>query len=190
MKFKLLMVIVIFMVISYTAFSQTNERNRGLYIDAGIGMVINDLTEINDDNVLDNIAMSIDANIGWAILQNIYIVGTLPGFSVKLYKYSDYMQINTCLFGLGVRFYPLPSMKYLQFGTDLRFGKIVLYTNNSDVKIFNTDPFGVIFSAAYDFDLSMTGMAFLIGGEVLLDYFIETKTTITGFSIFAKFVFK
>jgi len=98
--------------------------------------------------------------------------------------------MDTCLFGLGVRFYPLPSMKYLQLGTDLRFGKIALYPYNSEVKLFSTDPFGIKFSVAYDFDSSMTGMALLLGGEVLLDYFIESNTAITGFSIFAKFVFK
>ena len=190
MKHKWLMFIVIFIVVGFTASSQTNEKNHGLYIDAGLGIVIDNLTELNGDNVLDSIAMSIDANIGWAILQNFYIVGTLPGFSDKLHKHSDFIQIDTCLFGLGVRFYPLPSMKYLQLGTDLKFGRIVLYTNNSEVKRFNTDPFGIKFSTAYDFNSSMTGMALLLGSEVLLDYFIESKTTITGLSIFAKLVYK
>jgi hypothetical protein len=190
MKRKSFMLIVIFMVISSTAFSQANEKKRGLYIDVGIGMVINDLGRMSNDNVMDRIAMSIEANIGWAILQNFYIVGSLPGISDKLYKSSDYIQMDTCLFGLGIRFYPLPSMKHLQFGSDIRFGRILLYSNNYEIKTFSTDPFGMKFSASYDFASTMTGPTLLLGGEILLDYFNENNETITGLSLFVKFLLK
>jgi hypothetical protein len=179
-----------------TAFSQSNERVRGIYIDAGIGFggisyndEIDNLLEWADDNGLDRMTISLDLSIGWAVLQKLYVVGSLTGFGDRIYKSSDYMQLNTYLFGPGVRFYPLSSGKHLQLGADLGFGRMVLDSNISSVgTIASEGGFGVKISAAYDFDSTMTGPALLLGGEFLMD-FIEGES-ITGFSIFAKFVYK
>jgi hypothetical protein len=196
MKHKVLMAAVIAAVVGSTAFSQAIERNRGFYIDGGFGFgwigysgERDDLREWADGNGFDRTTIALDLSIGWAVLQNLYAVGSVTGFGDRLYKSSDYIQSNSYLFGAGIRFYPLSSMKHLQLGADLGIGRTVLDSNISDVDPVVSDPgFAMKISAAYDFDSTMTGPALLLGGEFLLDL-IESET-IAGFSLFAKFVYK
>ena len=193
---KRLMALVILLYIGLPVFAHTSERARGFYIDVGLGFggisyndEIDDLLEWADDNGLDRITISLDLSIGWAVLQKLYVVGSVTGFGDRIYKSSDYMQLNTYLMGPGVRLYPLTSGKHLQIGADLGLGRMVLDSNISGVGTVTSEPgFGVKFSVGYDFDSTMTGAALLLGGELLLD-FIENET-VTGFSIFAKFVYK
>jgi hypothetical protein len=191
------MSVVILLCIGLSVFAQTGERERGFYIDVGLGFGgisykndINNELEQADDLGYDRMTISLDLSIGWAVLQKLYIVGSLTGFGDRIYKSADYMQYNTYLIGPGVRFYPLSSGKYLQLGADLGLGRMVLDSNIPGAAgTVTSDPgFGIKFSAAYDFDSTMTGPALLLGGELLLD-FIENET-VTGFSIFAKFVYK
>jgi hypothetical protein len=187
---------VIFVLIGSPVFSQTAERNRSFYIDLGLGFgwisYTDELDKIfkwADDNGLDRLTMSLDISVGLAALQNLYIVGAIMGFGDRLYKGSDYLQMNTYLFGPGIRFYPLPSMKHIQLGADFGLGRIVLDSNVSGTGAVSSSPgFGTKISAAYDFDSTTTGPALLLGGNLLLN-FIEGET-ITGFSIFAKFAYK
>jgi hypothetical protein len=197
MKRKLLMAVVFLGIISSPVFSQTSERYRGFYLDVGLGFggisygeEIDDLLEWVDDNGVDRMTMSLDFSIGGAVSQNLYVVGSFVGFGDRLSKSSDYMQMNAYIFGLGVRFYPLFSMKHLQLGADAGLGFMVFGSSVAGVDtVVESDPgFGVKISVAYDFDSTMTGPALLLGGELLLD-FVESET-ITGFSIFAKFVIK
>jgi hypothetical protein len=197
MKCKLLMAVVFLGIISLPVFSQTNERYRGFYMDMGLGFggvgygeEIDNLLEWADDNGVDRMTISLDFSIGGAVSQNLYVVGSIAGFADGLQKSSNYMQLTTMLLGLGVRFYPLSSMKHLQLGADVGLGEIGFSSNVAGVEVeVTSDPgFGIKLSAAYDFDSTMTGLALLLGGEVLLD-FIEGET-IAGYSIFAKFVIK
>jgi hypothetical protein len=196
MNRKFLLALITFTGVCAMAFSQSNERNRGFYIDAGLGFggisynkEIDDMLKTADDYGVDRMTISLDLSIGWAVLQNVYVVGSITGFGDRLYKSSDYMQINTYLFGPGVRFYPLTSGKHLQLGADLGLGKMVVVSNISGIEANSSDSgFAMKFSVAYDFDSTMTGPALLLGGEALLE-FIEGEK-VAGFSIFAKFVFK
>jgi hypothetical protein len=196
MKHKVVIGCLIFLVMGSTVFSQENEKRRGGYLDVGIGFggisygeEVDDLIQLVDDNGLDRFTMSLDLSVGWAVLQNLYVVGSVSGFRDRLYKSSDYMQFNTYLYGVGIKFYPLPSKKHLQLGVDLGLGKMALQLSVPGINtIASENGFAAKVSIAYDFDSTMTGPALLLGGDLLMD-FIDSET-ITGFSVFAKFVLK
>jgi hypothetical protein len=194
---KRLTAVVIFLGVGITAFAQTAERGRGFYIDAGIGyggIIYSNESDIMVKNIQDDgfnrITLLVDVSIGWAVLQNLYLAGSFTGFADRFFKSSDYKQLNTGLYGLGVKFYPLSSKKHLQIGADLGLGStgLVTYINGSTDTIISDPGFGMKISAAYDFDSTMTGPALLLGGDILLA-FTEGETR-TCFSIFAKFVYK
>jgi hypothetical protein len=93
MNRKLLMGLAICTVFVSTAFSQTNERSRGFYLDAGIGFgavsyndELDTILEQLEANGLDRMTISLDLSIGWAVLQKLYVVGSLTGFGDRMYK--------------------------------------------------------------------------------------------------------
>jgi hypothetical protein len=198
MNRRFLPALVIFAVVSGTAFSQTTERTRSFYFDTGIGFggirypasELNDAFELLKDNGYDQMTFSLDVSIGGALLQNLYMVGTIAGIGDSYNKSSDYIQMTTVLVGVGIRFYPLPSKKYLQLGADAGFGQMSLDTNIKAVQSAMESDLGqaLKFSLAYDFDTTMTGFTLLLGSEVLLA-FIEGET-VTGYSVFLKLAFK
>jgi hypothetical protein len=193
---KLILFFAIFLVIGGTIFSQSQERNRRLYIDFGLGFgdisyngELDDALESAKDNGFDRVMVALDLSIGWAISQKWYIVGSITGLGDRLYYLSDYIQLNTYLIGPGIRLYPLPSGKYLQLGVDFGMGRMVSDSNVDQVDGLVSEPgIGVKVSAAYDFDSTLTGFTFLLGAEFLAD-FIEDET-ICSVSLFGKFAFK
>jgi hypothetical protein len=98
--------------------------------------------------------------------------------------------LNTGLYGLGIKWYPFFSGKYLQFGADIGLAStgLVTYINSSTNTIISDPGFGMKISAAYDFDSTMTGPTLLLGGDIL-SCFVEGENR-TCFSVFVKFVFK
>ena len=132
MKKKLIIFLLLLAVLCSSVFSQSYEGRRGFYLDTGIGFgrvsynseVDEMLTLLKDFGFVDRITLSVDLAMGWALLQNLYIVGSFTGFGDGFINsdFSDHFQINTYLYGIGVRYYPLPSMKHLQLGADVGFG--------------------------------------------------------------------
>jgi hypothetical protein len=196
MKRKFLIGLLIFLGITFVAFPQTNEEHRYFYVDAGIGFsiisyrsILNDIFKLIDGYGFERRAISLDLSIGWAVSQNLYIVSSLCGFGDRLYQSSDYLQLNTYLFGIGIRLYPLPSKKYFQFGIDMGLGKMVMQSSIYEMDdLVSESGISTKISVAYDFNSTMTGTSFLLGSEFLIGA-IEDEI-INGLSFFAKFCIK
>ena len=199
MKKKLIIFLLLLAVLCSSVFSQSSERRRGFYLDTGIGFgrvsynnEVDEMLKQTKELGYDRMTLSIDFALGWAVLQNFYVVGSIAGFGDAFMKpdFSDHVQLNTYIYGAGVRFYPLPSMKHLQLGADLGIGRMVLVRSVPGLMTFGGSEWGFAakLSVAFDFDRTMTGPALLLGGDVQVNR-VEGDT-IAGFSIFAKFVFK
>ncbi|GMO52806.1 MAG: hypothetical protein Pg6C_19090 [Treponemataceae bacterium] len=202
MNHKITAAALLFACIGALCFAQTQERKRGIYFDIGLGFSftrygseLDDVIKQVRDDGFDRMAVALDSSIGWAVTQKLYAVGSFCGLGDRLtYESSEktadyYVQINTYLFGLGIRWYPLPSGKYLQLGADAGFGRFIAVSNIPGMKTALSDwGFAQKLSIALDIDRTMTGPAILLGFEELLE-FVEDDTA-AGFSIFVKFVFK
>jgi hypothetical protein len=93
------------------------------------------------------------------------------------------------LYGVGVKYYPLPSALHLQLGADAGLVWMLFISTMSDFQI-SRSPFGFggKISVSWDFDSNLTGPVFLLGAQLLAG-FVENDLTM-GFSIFAKFAYK
>ena len=202
-KVVLLTIIAIIIISTPHAFAQTNERNRGFYIDAGAGfggVICSDVYEGVKP------VFYLDLCVGWAVLQNLYIIieGSSSGANsisgtINPSKAEEFGVFNHFI-GPGIRFYPLPSKKHLQLGTnfgycnstvDSQFTLRDIIGGGPDIRgpSFENDPkLGFKLSLAYDFDSTMTGWALLLGGETMFTFI--SASPVIGFTVFAKVVFK
>lgn len=186
----------LFSMLMLAAMATRADERRGIYVDVGLGAGkvgygsdTNDVLDAVEDNGFNRATAALDLSVGWALRQNLYLVGSISGFGDRLYHSSDYLQINTYLTGVGIRFYPLASMKHLQFGADVGVAKVLLQSSDDyyDDTVSNNGS-GFKLSVAYDFDSTLKGPALLVGVD-LLSASVEHEN-ITGVSLFAKFVFK
>ena len=176
-----------------TAYAE-NTKTRGIYFEIGLGVnkisyseEVDDAIELLDGLGADRTTIFLDMGLGYAIGQKTYIVGSISGIGDRLSYDQDYLQLNTYLFGIGIRYYPF--YKGLQLGADVGIGKMVM--SSSDETIDNTtsdNGFGSKLTIAYDFDSTLTGPATLIGGALLIDTI--NNNTITSGSIYLNFIIK
>jgi hypothetical protein len=175
-------------------------QERKFYFDIGIGSgFINYGKELNaaisdaEDAGLERMLVFVDMALGIAVTDNLFIVESSTGFgdtlSVNEEIFADYFRLSTYLFGLGVKFYPLPQATRLQIGADAGLAW-QLVTSTIDDYTIGRSPFGFggSLSVSYDFDSDLTGPAFLIGAKFMA-VSIENEP-VTGFALFAKFAFK
>jgi hypothetical protein len=174
-------------------------EKRGFYVDVGLGLggarygeELDDSLDALEDNDFDNITVSLDLAMGGAVRQNLYLVGTMAAFGDR-YAYSEdsdtYLQLNTYLFGAGVRYYPLPSQKRLLLGADLGLAKMVMQTSEDAFDDVTSDSgFGFRMLVAYDIDWTLRGPTLQVGAQLMSASIEDVK--FRGFSVFAKFAFK
>jgi hypothetical protein len=200
MKRSFLLGLVLFSVSSSLIFAQEREeRQRGFYIDTGLGFggisYFGSNAKTMADNFIEtaNMHITIDLSlltIGWALAQNMYLVGTIAGtgdgyFDVQMTQMNQ-SQINVTMYGIGTRYYPLPSKKHLQLGLDLGVNQMGILDNS---KSYNSDiGFSGRISAAYDFDTTMTGFTGIFGGTLMMNI-IESDTSLS-YAVFLKLAFK
>jgi hypothetical protein len=179
-----------------TGFVQAAENGRGIYFDIGIGLGFVDYSSEYDDAFalmenagFDRTVVSVDVCIGKAVTDKTYVVGSCSAFGDWLERDSDYFQLYTLLYGIGVKHYPLPSGTRFQIGGDVGFSRTVFMSNMPDMpSLASPLGFGFKLSAAYDFDATLTGPACLIGIESFMAV-IQDETT-GGFALFVKFMLK
>lgn len=181
-----------------TAAAHADEK-RGFYVDVGLGLGgasygddVDDLLDTLDDNGFDHITLSLDLAMGGAVRQNLYLVGSVSGFADRHYDSDDsdeYLQLNTYLFGAGVRYYPLRSQQHLLLGADLGLARMTLQTSEDGFDDVTSDNgFGFRLLAAYDIDWTLRGPTLQVGAQ-FMSASIE-DLDFKGFSLFAKFAFK
>jgi len=194
---KKIIIALFFVFISSMLFAQTTERKRGFYFDIGMGLFgrisyddeLDDALELLEKLGAERLTISLGLAAGGAITQNIYIVGSISAFGDRFDINSNYMQLNTYLLGAGIRYYPLPSMKWLQIGADYGISWLVLTTDVIGEQVAVSDfGTGLRLSVSCDFNGRMTGPSFLLGGELLIST-IESDL-VAGISLFGKLVFK
>jgi hypothetical protein len=66
-----------------TAFSQTAEKRRFFYLDAGVGLggvtyyaELDNVLKPVKDRGFDHVTLSLDASVGVAVSKNLYVVGS------------------------------------------------------------------------------------------------------------------
>ncbi|MDR0722687.1 MAG: hypothetical protein LBF75_07875 [Treponema sp.] len=197
MKRCCLIGLILFLLsLSLVVAQERGERKRGFYIDVGLGFggisyFGGDTKTIADTfNETADMRLTMDMSlltIGWALTQNGYLVGTIAGVGdAYIDSEMNQSQLSIGMFGIGTRYYPLPSKKHLQLGLDVGISEIdVLH----DEKTVSSDlGFSSRLSAAYDFDSTMTGLTVLLGGTVMLNI-IERDTSLS-YALFLKLAFK
>jgi hypothetical protein len=179
------------------------ERARGLYIDVGFGF--GGIRYLGGDikTIVDGFNKSADTQftldltmltIGGALRDTVYLVGTIAGVGDAYFDSEDnHNQITTAMYGLGIRYYPLPSKKHLQLGLGLGASGIqTTYDRKSDAPDTSEDTSDIGFSErvsiGWDFDSTMTGLTAMIGGNVMLNI-IEGETSVS-YALFLKILFK
>ncbi|MCL2557259.1 MAG: hypothetical protein FWE09_02145 [Treponema sp.] len=196
-KTAVLALTIAFLVGTSALFAQESEKPRGFYFDAGLGLSgmayfgdVGGMVTALDQAGFESFTVSLGATFGYAITQDIYAVGSLALFLKGMDRGSENIDLTTTLLGVGLRYYPLPSMRVLQLGGDLGLARIVITTNLPDVPPLSGSDFGfgLMLSAAIDFAASMTGPSFLLGSDFMLA-FVQSETVV-GFSIFAKFALR
>jgi hypothetical protein len=134
--------------------------------------------------------MTIDLSmltIGWALTQNVYLVGNIAGVGDGYFdSQMNQSQISIAMYGIGTRYYPLPSKKHLQLGLDLGASRMGILSNN---RTYNSEfGFSARTSVGWDFDSTMTGFAAILGGGLMLNV-IEGDTSLS-YALFFKILFK
>ena len=169
-------------------------EKRGIYLDFGLGAAavsygndVDDSLDLLEDNGFDRTTLSLDLSVGWAVRPNLFLVGSISGFADRLDDGDDDLQLNTYLTGVGVRYYPLSSMKHLQLGADVGIANMVLQSSEVDDETSDAGA-GLKLSVAWDFDSTLKGPALLLGLQFMTAS-IEHET-VTGGSLFARFLLK
>jgi hypothetical protein len=202
MKRLFLVGLVLFLGSFSLAFSQERqERRRGLYVDVGLGFGGASYFDGDTKAITDYFSKTTDTHvtadfqfltIGWALMQDLYLVGTISGIG-DVYVDTQNNQnsiVVIAMYGLGARYYPLPSKKYLQLGLDLGVSGVgIAYSEDQQYLPDDSDAgFSGRLSAAYDFDTTMTGFTALLGGALTMSI-IENDTSLS-YTLFFKLAFK
>jgi hypothetical protein len=197
MKRSFLLGFLLFLVSASLVFAQEREeRKRGFYIDIGLGFGGisyfggNTKTIADGFNETANIHMTLDLSIltiGWALTQNVYLVGTMAGVGDGYFdSQMKQSQLTVAMYGIGARYYPLPSKKHLQIGLDFGASRVGILDNTE--LSYSDFGFTTRLSAAYDFDSTMTGFTGMPGGALMMNI-IENDVSLS-YTIFFKLAFK
>lgn len=104
--------------------------------------------------------MSLGLELGFAITQDLYLMGGIEGMGDRLDDSYDYEQLNTYLYFLGIKGYPFHTGLILEgrIGTS----RAVVQSSNSFSETSSTG-MGYGATVGYDFDRNSTGLSFETG---------------------------
>ena len=187
--------VVLALLVFLGVFSHAQEERRGFYFDIGAGWAwiiypepfntqVKNIAKVSG---ITRLTMDADLSIGYAVLPRLYIVGSV-GCIVDSLHASNALYLTTLMLGPGIKFYPLPSMKYLQLGFDAGYTNMYMKISDDPNSISGDGGFGMQISVACDFDSTLTGPALLLGGKFYMG--ILDGEFLPGFGLFAKFVVK
>lgn len=158
--------------------------SRGFLFEAGIGAAsiyygpaAEAMFASATSSGLDRLEIALDLEAGWAITQDLYLAAVAHGTGTRFYdSYGDYLQINSYLFGAGLRAYPFHTG--LVLGADAGVAKMVI---DSNVGLYAVSPAGwaAAVSVAWDFNKRPTGFGIIAGIRVVYTS-IGTASTAAG----------
>jgi hypothetical protein len=190
---------VLLAVLVFPSVVSAQERSRGLYIDLGFGLggihylggntkkIAEDFNRTAEKHFTLDLSM---LTIGGALQDNLYLVGTIAGVGDGYVDaQSNQSQITIAQYGIGLRYYPLPSKTHLQLGLDVSSSVMqITYDVKTNNSVMSDDGLSGKFSAGWDFDSTMTGLAAIAGGDVMFNI-IEGETSVS-YALFLKLVLK
>jgi hypothetical protein len=171
-------------------------RRRGFMVQFGIGWAFinygdayNAALDSLQTSGVDRIDLALNASLGAAVGQNVYILAIVDAFSTRLFdSYGGYIQVNSYLLGVGLRIYPFHTG--LVLGLD---GGVAMMAEDDfgTVSDYPTG-WGAAASIAWDFNRRATGLSVLIGAKLhyqSIDY-APVLTSVTAVSIFVDLAWK
>lgn len=187
--------ILLALLVTLGVLAGAQEETRGFYIDVGGGWtwikypdpfntMVKNIAKISG---ISRTSIDIDLSIGYALHPRFYLVGSLGGVIDSLSAVNT-LSFTTLTFGPGIKFYPLPSMKYLQLGFDMGYSSMSVSLSDSSESFSGPGGFAMQLSVFGDFDSTLCGPALLMGAKGYLG--ILDGEMVSSVSVVAKFVFK
>lgn len=135
---------------------------------------------------LDRIDFGLNLALGGAVTQDLYFIALADWLATRLSdSYGNYMQLNTIMYGIGLRAYPFHTG--LVLGLDGGIATLGLETN---VGVGATSPngWGGAVSLAYDFNRRATGLSLILGAKY--HYFSIDQGQISALTLFVDLAWK
>ncbi|OQY38528.1 MAG: hypothetical protein B6229_05725 [Spirochaetaceae bacterium 4572_7] len=189
---KKLFLLVLFVLLGAFIFADGGENKRGFYLSFGGGPAYVSYTKELDDVLTmiedlggDRITFSMNLSLGYAVTDNLYAIGNITAYGDRIDKDKDYMQINTYLYAVGIKYFPFTTGLFL--GTN--FGTSVMLLQSNLTETISSEPgTGLDFVLGYDFDRTSTGFGLQIGIKAS-GYTVEDDT-IGASTFFVNLVWK
>jgi hypothetical protein len=137
---------------------------------------------------LNRIVFGLNVTSGYRIINGLYVVGTVILTRDMIWGFSYDTNIDASALLAGVRWYPLKSSRFLQFGFDLGPSWLSVESEVPNISRTPAIGLGINITAAIDFKNTRDEFPLLLGGNFLYSY-IKGGSVITP-GIFAKFVYK
>jgi len=189
---KKLLLVIVFGLLTTLLFSQEKIEKRGFYFGIGGGAAsvvypepLNSDLETIEDSGVDRMTIEMDLSVGGAVSDKSYLVGSVSVYGDRLEDSTYYIQFNTVLYAIGIRYYPFTTG--LVLGGDVGSTRMVIQSQgSSDAE--SDYGFGYDILIAYDFDRTNTGFTFQLGLKVG-GYDIEGDS-VGAASIFGNLIWK
>jgi hypothetical protein len=195
-RLKVFVAMSIALALASSAWGQAVDdggQRRGFLFEAGIGVAqiyygstaesyFASATALGLDRV--EVALNLDA--GWALTQQLYAVASVDGFATRFSdSYGYYLQLNSYLFGGGLRWYPFGNGLVIGVNAGIASMSIV-----SNVGVSGTSPsgWGAALSLGYDFNSKPTGMSVIVG--IKAHYSSVSSDSVAAASLFADVAWK
>ena len=165
-------IIVLVLAVSAIAggYAQTEmEEMRGFLFQVGLGAATVEYDSTTEAEIdiykaagYDRMTIYLDLGLGFAITQKAYLLFSISGTGDRLEKSADdYLQLNTCLFAGGVRYYPFTTG--LVLGADIGGARAVTQFGGGTSDITSDWGNGYRFMIGYDFARRLRGFTGILG---------------------------
>ncbi len=162
--------------------NQSGSQHRGFFFEVQIGPALTSYDAATDAAFasaeamgLSRLRLGLGATLGFAVSPTIYLTGGVEGYGDRFYDSTGYIQLNTYLWVVGLRFYPFSNGLVLGARGGFATTSVVSDIGVSGYSSTPGSGFGVL--VAYDFG-GFTGMGFEIGARV--DYCTINGSPFTG----------
>lgn len=195
-RMKIVMATSIALVLASSAWGQAaddGKQRRGFLFEAGVGIAqiyygsaAESYFASATANGLDRVEVALHLDAGWALTQELYAVAAVDGFATRFSdSYGDYLQLNSYLFGGGLRWYPFSNGLVVGVNAGIASMNII-----SSVGVSGTSPsgWGTALLLAYDFNSRPTGMSVIVG--VKAHYNSVGTDSVAATSLFADVAWK
>jgi hypothetical protein len=171
MRRRMMLILAAAILIAAPLACTAEEGSRSLLVQAGLGIYLPSypsdvealFSYVESQPGMSRIKMSLDLAIGFAVLNDTYILARIDGGGDRLYEGSDYFQLNMYLYAAGLRYYPSITGFFLE--AEGGASRAVTMSNAGNAASDFAPGFAA--SVGYDFARSPRGMGLAIEGRYL-----------------------